>query len=57
LHLYVLAWLLKHPSGIIPVIGTTKPSNIQTTARATEINTDRESWYRILLAARGQKLP
>jgi len=53
----VLAWLLKHPSGIVPVIGTTKPANIQLAARATDINLDRETWYRILLAARGQKLP
>jgi len=53
----VLAWLLKHPSGIVPVIGTVKPNNIQIAARATEIDMDRETWYRILLAARGQKLP
>ncbi len=53
----VLAWLLRHPSGIVPVIGTVKPDRIRSAARATEINLSRESWYRILRAARGQKLP
>ena len=52
-----LAWLLRHPSGIVPVIGSVKPDNIRTTARATEIELDRDTWYRILLAARGEKLP
>ena len=52
-----LAWLLKHPSGIVPVVGSAKPENIRTAARATEIELDRDTWYRILLAARGEKLP
>jgi len=52
-----LAWLLRHPSRIVPVIGTVKPKNIQIAARAADIELDRETWYRILLAARGQKLP
>lgn len=52
-----LAWLLRHPSNIVPVVGTTKPENIRLAAHATEIELDRETWYRILLAARGEKLP
>ena len=52
-----LAWLLRHPSGIVPVIGSVRPANIQIAARATEIEMDRDTWYRILLAARGIKLP
>ena len=52
-----LAWLLKHPSGIIPVVGSANPVNIRTAAKATEIDLDRDTWYRILLAARGEKLP
>ena len=51
-----LAWLLKHPSGIVPVVGSTNPTNIQIASRATEIDLDRDLWYRILLAARGEKL-
>lgn len=53
----VLAWLLRHPSGIIPVVGTVKPENIRNAVRATEIEMDRETWYHILRAARGVKLP
>ena len=52
-----LAWLLRHPSGIVPVVGTVRPDNIRTAARATEIELSRDAWYRILLAARGEKLP
>ena len=53
----VLAWLLRHPAGIVPVVGSVNPANIQNAARATEIEMDRDTWYRILLAARGVKLP
>ncbi len=53
----VLAWLLRHPSGIVPVVGTVKPENIRNAVRATEIEMDRETWYHILRAARGVKLP
>lgn len=52
-----LAWLLRHPSGIVPVIGSAKPENIRKAALAAEIELDRETWYRILLVARGEKLP
>lgn len=52
-----LAWLLRHPAGIVPVVGSTKPENIRNAALATHIEMDRDTWYRILLAARGVKLP
>ena len=53
----VLAWLLRHPSGIVPVNGTTNPTRIRSAAEAAEIELDRDAWYRILFAARGEKLP
>jgi predicted oxidoreductase len=52
-----LAWLLRHPSGIIPIVGSAKPENIRIAARATEIEMDRVTWYRILRQARGEGLP
>ncbi|MEI6033192.1 MAG: aldo/keto reductase [Verrucomicrobiae bacterium] len=52
-----LAWLLRHPSGIVPVIGSVNPDNIRKAALATEIELERDAWYHILLAARGEKLP
>jgi len=52
-----IAWLLRHPSGIVPVVGSANPVNIRAAVRAAEIELDRDTWYRILLAARGEKLP
>ncbi len=52
-----LAWLLRHPSGIVPIVGSANPANIRIAARAAEIEMDRETWYRILRPARGKKLP
>ena len=52
-----LAWLMKHPSKIIPIVGSVNPDHIQDAARADEIEISREDWYRILVAARGAPLP
>ena len=52
-----LAWLLRHPSGIIPVIGSTDPQRIRQVTRAAEVELSREDWYRLLNAARGESLP
>lgn len=52
-----LAWLMKHPSKIIPIVGSTNPDNIRDAAKADDLNLDREDWYRILVAARGKPLP
>jgi predicted oxidoreductase len=52
-----LAWLLKHPSGIIPIIGSVNPGRIADATRAGAIDLSREDWYRLLVAARGQPLP
>lgn len=52
-----LAWLLKHPSRIVPIVGSANPDRIREAVRATEIELTREEWYRLLLAARGEPLP
>ena len=52
-----LAWLLRHPAGIIPIVGSTSPENIRAAARAAEIELPRDEWYRLLEAARGGRLP
>ena len=52
-----LAWLLKHPSGILPIVGSTDPEHIRAAARAAEIELSRDEWYRLLEAARGERLP
>ncbi|HKS38101.1 MAG TPA: aldo/keto reductase [Verrucomicrobiae bacterium] len=52
-----LAWLLRHPSKIVPVIGTTNPERIRDAINATEIELSRDDWYRLMEAAHGERLP
>ena len=49
-----LAWLLKHPSGIFPVIGTTQPERIVESAKAVEIDLERQDWFEMLKIASGK---
>lgn len=53
----VLAWLMRHPAAIQPVIGTTNPARIQACAEAAGVTLSREHWYALLEAARGQEVP
>lgn len=55
--LLVLAWLLRHPAGIVPVVGSTDPARIAGAARADALELSREEWYTILVAARMRGLP
>lgn len=53
----LLAWLLRHPAGIQPVIGSGNAERIRACADATRIQLSRDEWYRLYVAARGQALP
>ncbi|MCG9694437.1 aldo/keto reductase [Vibrio sp. Isolate22] len=53
----VLAFLLRHPAGIQPVIGTTNLGRIKASSEATQINLTREEWYNLYVYSRGQALP
>ncbi len=52
-----LAWLLRHPARIMPIVGSTDPAHIRACATADSLDLTREEWYRLLEAARGQRLP
>ena len=52
-----LAWLLAHPAGIIPLVGSTDPAHIQEAAGATRVTLGREEWYRLWVAAWGHAVP
>ncbi|MBT1700411.1 aldo/keto reductase [Fulvivirgaceae bacterium PWU4] len=52
-----LAWLLKHPSGMFPVIGTTQPERVIESAKAININLDRQDWFEMLKIASGRDVP
>lgn len=53
----VLAWLMRHPAGIQPVIGTTRPERISACASAPDISLAREDWYQLFVTARGAPMP
>lgn len=46
-----IAWILRHPAGIQPIIGTMTPERIRSIARAVDIPLTREEWYRLYSAA------
>ena len=52
----LLAWQMRHPSGIIPILGSVRRDVIHASVEADAIDLDRVSWYRILNAARGEAL-
>lgn len=52
----LLAWLLKHPVGAIPVVGTTKRSRLNATRLALEMDLDMQDWFAILEAAVGHEV-
>ncbi|SDS83392.1 aldo/keto reductase family oxidoreductase [Jiangella sp. DSM 45060] len=51
-----VAWILRHPARMQPVVGTTKPARVAELARAAHIELDRETWYALYRAA-GNRLP
>ena len=53
----LLAWILKHPADIIPVIGTTNPTRIRQAMDATFIDLELEDWFLLLVASQGHKVP
>ncbi len=53
----VLAWLMRHPANIQPIIGTTNPQRIQACAQATKVQLSREQWYQLYVTSRGERMP
>ncbi len=53
----LLSWLMKHPSGILPVLGTSKLERVKRAMEAVHIPLQREDWYRIWTASTGQDVP
>lgn len=49
-----LAWLLKHPSGLFPIVGTTQPDRIAESAKSVEIKLERQDWFEMLKIATGK---
>src|SRR5687767_3667734 len=51
-----IAWLLRHPAKMQPIVGTTNPQRLKDLCKASDITLTRQEWYQIYLAA-GNKLP
>ncbi|OBX19608.1 aldo/keto reductase [Erythrobacter sp. QSSC1-22B] len=51
------SWLMAHPAGIIPIIGSQNPERIAQGAQALAVRWTRQDWYAVLVAARGERLP
>ncbi len=51
------SWIMAHPAGIIPIVGTQKTARIKEAADAYKVTWTRENWYKILTASRGVPLP
>ncbi|WP_300036657.1 aldo/keto reductase [uncultured Roseobacter sp.] len=52
-----VAWLLAHPSGILPVMGTNTLSRIATFSDALRVEIDRQTWFELYEAANGYEVP
>jgi predicted oxidoreductase len=51
-----IAWILRHPGSIQPVIGSMNPDRIQQICQASNITLSREEWYELYRSA-GNELP
>jgi len=51
------AWLLAHPSGILPVMGTNNINRIKKLSDATKVPMERETWFELYSAAVGHEVP
>lgn len=53
----LLAWILKHPAGIIPIAGTVNVARIQSLMKAVELDLDKEDWFAIWSESMGNDVP
>lgn len=51
------SWLMAHPAGIIPIIGSQNAERIAEGAEALKVRWTRTEWYAVMVAARGAPLP
>ena len=53
----LISWLLKHPSKVYPVIGTTKSDRIKSTLGSLKIEIELIDWFELLEASLGKRVP
>ena len=52
-----LAWLLKHPAQLIPVIGTNQVERIKAAVTSTSLALELQDWFSLYEAALGNEVP
>ena len=53
----LISWLLKHPSKVYPVIGTTKSDRIKKSMKSLKIEIELIDWFELLEASVGNRVP
>jgi predicted oxidoreductase len=51
-----IAWILRHPARMQPIVGTTNSGRLKDICKASEVTLTRSEWYELYLVA-GNKLP
>ncbi len=51
------AWVMAHPAGPIPIVGSQSEGRIREAAQALGVGMTRAEWYAVYAAARGEPLP
>jgi len=52
-----IAWLLRHPARIQPVLGSGKLGRTKLLVEAQQLSLDRQAWFELLQAATGNEVP
>ncbi|MGB5372132.1 MAG: aldo/keto reductase, partial [Flavobacteriaceae bacterium] len=53
----LLAWILKHPAKVFPVVGTASAHRLKDAMAATKIQLELEDWFVMLQASQGHEVP
>lgn len=53
----LIAWILRHPAHIQPIIGSTNPMRIKAACQGDGVLLNRDEWYCLFRAGRGEDLP
>jgi predicted oxidoreductase len=53
----IYAWLLSHPSRIMPIVGSGKMARIQSAVDSLDMKLDHDHWFEILQSSMGHDVP
>ncbi len=53
----VIAWFMKHPASILPILGTQHMNRVQQAIKGLEIQLSDQEWFDIYTAAQGYDIP